>query len=167
MLTATLPPATAGPKFTSSDVQAGLPANYTFVAGDNGVHVFSVTLKTAGSQTVTATDTATGSITGTSAGVSTSPAAASQLVVTAPASSSAGTAFNVTVTAKDPYGNIATGYRGTIQFTSSDGQAVLPGNYTFVAGDNGAHTFANGVTLKTAGNQTVTATDGGGHSGSA
>src|SRR5260370_39588848 len=45
--------------------------------------------------------------------------------------------------------------------------SVLPGNYTFVAGDNGIHTFTNGVTLKTAGSQTVTATDGGGHTGSA
>jgi hypothetical protein len=33
-----------------------LPANYTFVSGDNGAHTFSVTLQTAGSQTVTATD---------------------------------------------------------------------------------------------------------------
>ena len=37
---------------------------------------------------------------------------------------------NFTVTAYDPYGNVATGYSGTVQFTSSDSQAVLPGNYT-------------------------------------
>ncbi|HTC92169.1 MAG TPA: FG-GAP-like repeat-containing protein, partial [Terriglobales bacterium] len=145
--------------FTSTDGQSVLPANYTFVAGDNGVHVFSVTLKTAANETVTATDTVTGSVTGTSSAIPTSPAAASQFTVTAPAGSSAGAAFSVTVTAKDPYGNIATGYRGTAHFTSSDGQAVLPANYTFTAADNGAHTFANAVTLKTAGNQTVTATD--------
>jgi hypothetical protein len=35
----------------------------------------------------------------------------------------------------------------------------LPGDYTFTAGDNGVHTFANGVTLFTAGIQTVIATD--------
>src|SRR5713226_3490771 len=145
--------------FTSTDGQAVLPANYTFVAGDNGVHSFSVTLKTAGSQTVTATDTVTGSITGTSGAVSVSPAAASVLTVTAPGTATAGTAFSVTVTAKDPYGNTATGYTGTVHFTSSDGAATLPANYTFVGGDNGVHTFTNLTTLKTAGNQTVTATD--------
>src|SRR5260370_1050189 len=92
---------------------------------------------------------------------------ATKLLVTAPASSAAGAAFNVTVTALDQFNNTVTNYTGTVQFTSSDGQALLPGNYTFVAGDNGVHTFSNGVTLKTAGSQTVTATDGGGHTGSA
>jgi len=53
--------------FTSTDTLATLPANYTFVAGDNGVHVFSgTTLSTPGVQTITATDTVTGSITGSS-----------------------------------------------------------------------------------------------------
>ncbi|MGO9598661.1 MAG: DUF4082 domain-containing protein, partial [Isosphaeraceae bacterium] len=148
--------------FSSSDVQAGLPANYTFTAADNGTHTFSVTLKTAGSQTVTATDTVTSSITG-SATVAVSPAAASTLVVTAPTSATAGAAFSVTVTAKDLYGNTATGYLGTVQFTSSDSQTgvILPANYNFTAADAGVHTFTNGVTLETAGSQTVTATDTG------
>src|SRR5207237_2709647 len=35
----------------------------------------------------------------------------------------------------------------------------LPLNYTFVLGDAGAHAFAGGVTLRTAGGRTVTATD--------
>ena len=148
--------------FTSSDSQvAGLPANYTFTAADDGVHTFTgLTLKTAGSQTVTATDTVTSSITG-SATVAVSPAAASTLVVTAPTSATAGVPISVTVTAKDPYGNTATGYLGTVHFTSSDSQTgvILPANYTFTAADAGVHTFTNGVTLETAGNQTVTATD--------
>jgi hypothetical protein len=50
-------------KITSSDSNAVLPAN----AGlSNGVGSFSVTLETAGFQSITATDTVTGSITGTS-----------------------------------------------------------------------------------------------------
>ena len=143
--------------FTSSDGQAVLPANYTFVAGDAGVHTFSVTLKTAGSQTVTATDTVTGSITGTS-GIGGRGCRRGQHVVgQCTDQCHGGHSFNVTVTAKDAYGNTATGYTGTVHFTSSDGQAVLPANYTFVSGDAGVHTFS--VTLKTAGNQTVTATD--------
>src|SRR5262249_4803734 len=40
--------------FASSDKFAGLPANYTFAAGDAGAKTFSVTLKSPGSQTVSA-----------------------------------------------------------------------------------------------------------------
>src|SRR5258708_28128773 len=47
---------------TSSDPQALLPANATLT---NGTGTFSITLKTANGQTVTATDTAMASITGT------------------------------------------------------------------------------------------------------
>ena len=46
--------------FGSSDRQAGLPASYTFTAADAGVHTFTATLKTAGSQTITASDSAGG-----------------------------------------------------------------------------------------------------------
>ena len=42
--------------FTSSDTAAVLPADYTFVANDHGIHTFNYTLKTAGAQTITATD---------------------------------------------------------------------------------------------------------------
>src|SRR6185437_11915762 len=44
--------------FGSSDVQAGLPASYTFTAADAGVHTFTATLKTAGTQSVTVKDAA-------------------------------------------------------------------------------------------------------------
>ncbi len=143
--------------FTSSDGMAGLPADYTFTSADAGAHTFTVTLKTAGSETVTATDTSSGSLTG-NAGVNVTPAAAASYSVTTTSSTvSAGAPFTVTVTAKDAYGNVATGYRGTVHFTSSDGQAALPGNYTFASADNGAHNF--NVTLNSAGSQTVTATD--------
>ena len=84
-------------------------------------------------------------------------AAATHLSVTAPANASIGVAVSVTVTALDAYGNIATGYVGTIKFTSSDSKAILPSNYTFVAGDAGVHTFT--VTFKSSGTQTLTATD--------
>jgi hypothetical protein len=71
----------------------------------------------------------------------------------------AGVAHSVTVTAKDAYGNTATGYRGKIHFSGSDPAAVLPANYTFTATDAGTHKFTNGLTLKTAGTQWVRATD--------
>ncbi len=62
--------------FTSTDGAATLPASYTFLAGDMGVHTFSsgATLVTAGSQTITATDSVTSSITGTSGMVTVSAA---------------------------------------------------------------------------------------------
>src|SRR5205814_7682154 len=36
-----------------------------------------------------------------------------------------------TVTVRDAYGNINSGYQGTIHFTSSDSQATLPSDYSF------------------------------------
>jgi hypothetical protein len=137
--------------FSSTDGQATLPANSTLT---NGTGSFSTTLKTAGSQTITATDTVSSPITGTSNAVFVSAAAATHFVVSAPSSRTAGTAFNFTVTAQDQFNNTATGYGGTVHFTSSDGQSVLPANSTLT---NGTGTFA--ATLKTAGNQTITATD--------
>ena len=50
-------------------------------------------------------------------------------------------AHSVTVKALDAYGNVATGYLGTIHFTSSDTKATLPADYTFTAADKGVHTF--------------------------
>ncbi len=72
----------------------------------------------------------------------------------------AGVPFSVTVTAQDLYGNTATGYTGTIHFRSADPHpATLPADFTFMAADQGSHTFANGVTLFTPGTWDVTAMD--------
>ena len=152
---------TGAAHFTGSDAQATLPANYTFVAGDAGVHVFAATLKTVGNQAVTATDTVAPGITGTSGNVAVSPAAASHFTIGAPASTAAGAAISVTVTALDAFNNTATGYAGTVHFTKTDSAAgsAVPVDYTFVPGDSGVHTFTNSVTFVTGGNQTVTATD--------
>src|SRR4029077_14945436 len=67
--------------FTSSDAAAVLPNDYAFVAADSGTHTFSATLKTAGSQSITATDASNGSINGTQSGITCSPAGAATLVV--------------------------------------------------------------------------------------
>ena len=61
----------------------------------------------------------------------------------------AGTPYTETVTAEDNLGETATGYTGTVHFSSTDVQAGLPADYTFTAADAGSHTFT--VTLKTAG----------------
>jgi hypothetical protein len=146
--------------FTSTDSQASLPTDYTFTSADNGVHTFSVTLKTTGVQTITATDTTSGII--GSASVIVAQGAASQFIVSTSAANPdiAGTPFDVTVKATDAGGNVDPNYRGTIHFTSNDPYgATLPGDYTFTAADAGIHTFSGGATLYTAGTWDITVTD--------
>ena len=115
-------------------------------------------MKTAGGQSITATDTTTSAISGTLSGITVSPAAASQFVLSGLSSTATvGVAQTVTVTAEDPYGNVATGYAGTVQFTSSDSAASLPANYTFTTADQGVHAFT--FTFGTAGTQSLSVTD--------
>ena len=139
-------------RFTSTDGQAALPANSTLVGGQG---TFSATFKTVGSQSITATDMVKTTITGATTSI-TVAAGPSGFSVTAPAIVVAGKAFSLTVTAIDGSGNPVTDYPGRVQFTSTDGQAVLPSNSPLTSG-TGTATFS--VTLNTAGNQTITATD--------
>ena len=62
-------------------------------------------------------------------------AAATHFSVSGPGTATAGNAFTITVTALDAFNNMATGYTGTVHFTSSDpGSGVsVPANYTFTA----------------------------------
>ena len=83
------------------------------------------------------------------------PAAVATLTVTGANSVANNTPYALTVTAKDAFGNTATGYRGTVHFTSTDAAATLPANYAFVAADNGVHSFT--ATLRTVGTQSITA----------
>ena len=148
--------------FTSSDIQAGLPANYKFTVADAGTHVFSgnVILKTVGTQSVTATDTVTASIKGSQTNIVVTPAALSKFVVSGLTSPRThGVAGSIRVTATDAYGNRIVGYLGTIHLTSTDSAAKLPANYTFLVADAGTHVFSGNVTLKTIGTWSVTATD--------
>ena len=55
--------------FTSTDAMATLPANYLFTVANAGVHTFSVTLKSAGTQAVRARDTVTSTINGVQNGI--------------------------------------------------------------------------------------------------
>jgi len=135
-------------RFTSSDAAATLPTASTLT---DGTGTFSATLDTAGTQTITATD-ATTSIIG-SAEVEVTGAAA-QFAVSAPATTTAGTPFSFTVTAEDANDIEVTSYAGTVDFTSSDPDAVLPAASTLT---DGTGTFT--ATLNTTGTQTITATD--------
>ncbi len=71
-----------------------------------------------------------------------------------PSPRTAGLASVVTVTAKDAYGVVATGYHGTVTYTSSDPSAVLPAPTTLNSGIGTAS-----VTLQTPGTTSITATD--------
>ncbi len=125
-----------------------------------GVATFSnLSIQLAGvSYTLTASD---GAITKVSTTFDITPAATSQFDVSGfPSPTTIGTAGTVIVTAQDQFGNTTPGYVGTIKFTSSDASATLPPNYTFVAGDNGVHTFTNGVTFNAAGTWNIVVKQG-------
>jgi len=137
-------------------------ASGTFSNSSNTITVATNGSGVATGGTFTANATAGGpySVTAVAGSLSTSfsltnlPGTATHLSVTAPGTATAGTSFNGTVTAKDAGNNTATGYSGTVSFTSSDPQGVMPANTTLI---NGTGTFS--ATLKTAGNQSITATD--------
>ena len=121
---------TAG--FTTSDPASGVLAatSGTLTAGTGS---FGATLKTSGSQTISAFDSGL-SISGTSAPVVVAPAAATHITVTAPASTVAGVSFAFEAIARDPFENRATGYTGTLHITSDDSRATLPSDSTLTSG---------------------------------
>lgn len=120
----------------------------------NGSYFATLTAPTtAGTATISAT--VNGEAIASTATVTFTPGAALSLAVNAPAGVTAGNEFDVTVTALDEYGNTDTAYAGIVHFTSSDPAATLPPDATL---DAGTRTFR--ITLATAGQQTITASDG-------
>ena len=102
----------------STDVQGLFPGTVTL---SGGVGSFQATLKTAGPQTISATDTLTPGIQGTSNNITVNAAAATRFTVSAsPTTVTAGSTVTVTVEAFDAFNNRATGYTGTVTFTEND-----------------------------------------------
>jgi hypothetical protein len=143
-----------------------LTASYSgFVNGDTPdslttpVILTTYTGDTAGSYPIVASGATSPdySITFVDGTLTVTPAAAAFLVLSGPSSATAGEPFTVTVTAYDAFGNQATGYLGTVTFSSTDQAAGLPGDYTFQPGDQGSQSFL--VTLETPGTRRVTVTD--------
>jgi Ca2+-binding RTX toxin-like protein len=134
-----------------------LPADSTLT---NGEATFPVTFKTAGARTIAAADVGKPTARGTLARqVTVTAAAVSALRATGIVEpTTIGKRQMLTVAAVDAFGNINSGYRGTIAFTSSDAAAILPAPYTFTSRDAGKHVFP--VTLNTTGLQSVVAADG-------
>jgi probable HAF family extracellular repeat protein len=144
--------------FSSTDQQAGLPANFTFTTADAGVATFSVTLKTAGTQSITAQDTSNPGIIGSETGITVTAAAPTHftLSVFQTAMTRGGEDFYILVEPTDAFGNVTSfSTNTTVKFSDSARGATLPANYTFTPGTEGAE-FE--VKLKT-GEQTITVTD--------
>ena len=158
----TSPGYTGTVQLTTTDPEVPRPSAPTLTASMQGRCMFFIDFRTPGLQTVTATDTTNPSITGSKA-VHVSPGAVTLQVYLGAEPWPVGTFQGMTVIAYDKYGNIAVGYTGTIQFTTSDPQATVPPAYTFTAADKGMHTFPldvkPGLVFRTTGRQTVTATD--------
>jgi hypothetical protein len=107
--------------------------------------------------TVTNLDAAGSADVAADVGTVTLPPAVTLTLAGFPTPATAGAAGSFTVTALNAASEAATGYRGTVRCTSSDPQATLPANYTFTAGDDGAHALT--AVFATAGTQTLTCTD--------
>jgi len=91
---------------SSSDAKAGLPSDYTFTKSDAGVHTFSVTLNTVGTQTVSVTDTNTNTITGSQKGIAVVHGAIASVTISGSTSQVvAGSSVTYGTTAKDSSGN--------------------------------------------------------------
>ncbi len=121
--------------FSSTDQQAGLPADYTFTAADQGVHTFPVTLCTAGVQSITVTDFRH-VLTGSQTGIVVLPAAPDHLDFSVePSNNTAGHLFNpvVQVSEVDKYDNVETSDSSTqitIAFGNNPGDGSLNGTTT-------------------------------------
>lgn len=144
---------------TCSDPNAILPTNPTLTTNAGGIASGGIYFGTAGTQTVTLTDTADSTIVGTLT-VTVEPIHYSLLV--SPTTINAGESVNVTVTALDSANSVLadlgkSGYGGSVLFSSTDSQASFPPAGTPSNLVNGTGVF--NITLNTVGTQTVTITN--------
>ncbi len=143
--------------FRSTDPRATMPAPFTFSGQTTALAPSPAIFRTAGNQTVSATDATAPSISG-SVAVSVTPGPPAALEVSGiPSPTSAGVAATATITVVDAFGNTTPAYTGSVQLQSSDAQAQLPPPHTFTPSDGG--TVQERVTLTTAGIQSVSAAD--------
>ena len=147
--------------FASSDPNAILPSNTTFISTDLGVKTVPVTLKTAGVRNIVVSDT-NSSMTVTQSGITVNPAGATQVRMSFASSSTPTTALSGNVTLYDAYGNVATNYTGTINLTSTDASGTpsiaSPMGVSY-AGANLGVRAVSGVQLRTPGTQSINAND--------
>jgi hypothetical protein len=151
-----LVPGFTGPVTLTSSDPLYRPISHTFTAKDHGAYVYTLTLKTAGSQNTVAQSAGSSGL----GSVQVNAAQATHLGVIAPTNPVSGTPFDLTISALDRFGNPDPTFVGTVQLVGTDKATgiSIPSDYTFVPADNGVHTFTGGVTLLTAIRQRITAT---------
>jgi hypothetical protein len=130
-----------------------VPADVT--SAPDGQAAASFTLVTVGVSSVSASDLSSPS-TLTSTDTLTVLLGSALMKLQVSTSAVAGTAFGSTVTVADAFGNLFTTYNGTVTFASGDGAFAPPFVSTTVPGGTG---FFSGFVLKTAGDQTFSASD--------
>jgi hypothetical protein len=139
------------------DPGAVLPADLVFGQADGGSRTAQVAFKRAGPRTVSATAVGA-AIAGGSVVVQVAPAVATSLALSpVPGTVTAGTPFVLRATMLDGFGNVASGYAGTLHFASSDKAARLPPDTAFSADDAGVRAFD--FTLGAAGSASLTVAD--------
>ena len=138
--------------FASTDPNAVLPPDSLLV---NGTGAFSAIFRSVAgpnqTHTVTATDTTNPAIGGSSAPIVVQTTGFARLVLSVPATVTAGTPFRFNITTLDQFGNFVPVTNLRLRFTSTDGSAILPPE------TQGLAPFA--AVLKTAGPQTITVVD--------
>ena len=138
-----------------------LPETYTFLAGDNGSHTFTVSLDTAGIQTIYVNDRANKTLLANTGPITVNPGSLTKLVVSALGGNTltAGNPFLVTVQAADQFGNPVTGLSGrpplTVAVSPNDSSAAVPSKVPL----NNAGIGYFLATLKTQGTFTISASD--------
>src|SRR5208282_2857960 len=95
----------------------------TNAAGVASAGSFTANTVNGGPYTVTATATGLSSV---NFDLTNTAGTATHVAVTAPGTAISGSPFSITVTALDQLGDTATGYTGTVHFTSTDSAAALP-----------------------------------------
>ena len=80
-----------------------------------------------------------------------------RLVVGASPTGTVGIPLDITVSARERFGDLVPYFPATLHFTCTDRNAFLPADYTFARGDGGYYTFTKGVTFPTPGQWTITA----------
>jgi N-acetylneuraminic acid mutarotase len=118
--------------FTSTDPHAILPKDYTFTTADQGVHTFSATLGTRGTQTLTVTDTKASTITGSLWHYDPDPVDPSRSTITVtPGTIPSGGTATVTLTAKNAAGTQQTSGGWPFTFDWSAAGFLNPGSGSF------------------------------------
>ena len=130
--------------------------------GDAGVRTFTngVNFATTGSFYVRVNDTVLTTRTGEQTAIDVNPGALDHFTVTSITDpTTTDDDESPVVTAFDSDNNVKTDYVGTITFTSDDGSATLPADYTYLVGDAGVKTFTNGVNFASVGSFYVRVND--------